>query len=209
MGLYWTAFSYLVSLGLCFLLWYFVPNGALFLLACLPFWYHRMKTGKWQYVFILIGFIFIASVVFALPYYAEMIQTASTIWRLYQNIYPHGFMFSWIQYVPAFFWTALSWTVSLLLFFKFAQWIVEQWKKKQTRYGVMTFWSHCFSVVFIFYVLISLIPSLAFNVDLLSWFRSNEYLSLFYDIFFAWLPFVCTLFIIDYSLLKVKKEFGL
>jgi hypothetical protein len=166
-----------------------------------------MKHGVWQYAFYIVGFLFIVSIVFALPYYGEIATLGSNIWRLYQNIYPHGFFFSWIQHVPAFFWTALSWTVSLLLFCKICLWIVEQWAHKQNRYNIAVFFSHCFAIVFIVYILISLIPSLLFNVDLLAWFRTNEYLSLFYDIFFVWLPFLVTLFILDYGLFKLGKHF--
>jgi hypothetical protein len=207
MGLWWTALSFLIAMTLCFVLWYFVPNGALFFLGCVPFFYHRASNGKWQYLFMVVGFLSIATIWFAIPYFGEIATAGSNLWHLYQNIYPNGFMFSWIEYVPAFFWTALAWTVSLLLFCKFGLWIAEQWTKKQDRYSLMVFFSHCFAIVFIIYILISLIPSLCFNVDMLAWFRSNAYVALAYDILFIWLPFICTLFIVEFSLFKLGRYF--
>jgi hypothetical protein len=207
MSWFWTLFSYAITLTITFLLWYFVPNGALFFIVCVPWLWYGIKWSQWHYVVLFLGFILLVGVFIALPYFGEAAIMGSNLWRFYTNVFPDGFLFSWSEYVPAFFWVALSWTISIIIFIRLCLWLVEQWTKRQTKYDLMVFFSHCFTLIFSIYILISLIPSLLFNVDMLAWWRSNEWLSLIYDLFFMWLPFMATFFLTDYVIYKTVRVF--
>jgi hypothetical protein len=202
MGLYWGIFSFLAIAAITFTLFWFIPNGGLLVIACFAYCCHRINQSKLQYGLIL-GFAFIILFAwFLLPYWHDLTSFGAALYQFYMLIYPKGLAFNWSTYLPPDFWVVISYVISVILICKLILWGVEQVRRKDPNrnyhWNHAVFWSRLFTFIFVIYLALSLIPALAFNIDLLTWIQSIDWLWFIYNLCFVWLPFACIYFFLEY-----------
>jgi hypothetical protein len=198
MGKILSVFLTVIILMINVALFYYVPNGLLITFAMFPYliWWitFKEKTPMVAIPILLFLFIFMFIVV---PVAFTFNQDIIFFQNMYDIIYPGGFSYTWSQQVPEFMVYSMTITVSLILFTKMIIWILKHISRSFSKKNIALGYSRLLFYVGLIYTILGLLPALL-GEDVLIWFRDFFVTSIFYDIFFIWMPFVALFFLFDY-----------
>ena len=190
--------SFVIYLLITIGLFYVIPNGVLLTIATLPYilWWIGFKTKAHYLLIPLVLFLF-AFLFIVLPIIDLTGGHIAFFSNMYDLIYPSGFSYAWYQQTPAIIMISISLTVSFILFVKLMLWIIKNINRKISKFNWVLALSQFLIWILFIYTIMNLIPALL-GEGILESYREFFAVSIFYDIFFVWIPFLVIYFLIEY-----------
>lgn len=204
MNKWWYVISLTLILFITFILFFYIPNGVLLTVATIPYiiWWLTFKE-KTHYLLIPVALFLFIFILIILPVleFSGFMEEVAFLSNIFLLLYPSGYQYSWSQQVPNIIMTSLMMTIGIILFIKLMIWVLRNLSKSVSKTNMLLALSRFLMYILFIYFFLGLIPAII-GQDTFSWFFSFFATSLFYEIFFIWLPFVVMYFFLEWLVLK-------